>query len=305
MQPYRPRFSLAKWREIMSFSKWLVANNIIRFAFFRVDTFIVGKIAGAQALGFYSIAYEISSLPTTELVAPIRRAIYPGYAKLGARPDLLRKSFIDTLAIIVMAGVPVAVGIGLTADPLVRTMLGGKWTDSIPLVQILAIYGLFAVCSANIWPVYIALKKPELFALVMGTSLLALIPLLLWGTNTAGVYGAAWAVTAASAIMFVVNTGVITRLLALSLMRLALATWRTVIAAFTMVVFVLTLQAFWPLEETTSDSAVLLVSCITMGATVYIGSHLILWWMSGSPDSAERKVLVTMRSALFRAGLAR
>jgi O-antigen/teichoic acid export membrane protein len=305
MHPYRPRFSLAKWREIMGFSKWLVMSNIGHFAFFRVDTFIIGKMAGAEALGFYSIAHEIASLPTTELVSPIRRAIYPGYAKLGSRPDLLRKSFVETLAIIVMIGVPIAVGIGLVADPLVRTVLGGKWIASIPLVQILAIYGLFAVCSANIWPVYIALKKPELFTLVMGIGLVAIVPLLLWGTNTAGVYGAAWAVTAASVIMFVVNTGVVIRLLDLSLMRLASATWRTVLAALAMAVFVLGLQTVWPLAETTADSAVLLVCCIFMGVIVYIGSHLALWRMSGSSDGAEREILKLLQSMFLRSGLVR
>ncbi|MFB3077097.1 MAG: oligosaccharide flippase family protein, partial [Lysobacterales bacterium] len=31
MHPYRPRLSLARWREIMHFSKWLLANNVLGF----------------------------------------------------------------------------------------------------------------------------------------------------------------------------------------------------------------------------------------------------------------------------------
>ena len=31
LHPYRPRWSLSRWREIMNFSKWLVLNNILIF----------------------------------------------------------------------------------------------------------------------------------------------------------------------------------------------------------------------------------------------------------------------------------
>ena len=50
MHGYRPRLSLARWREIMHFSKWLLLNNVCNFAYARCDTFVLGKLAGAQAV---------------------------------------------------------------------------------------------------------------------------------------------------------------------------------------------------------------------------------------------------------------
>lgn len=300
MQPYRPRASLAAWREIMSFSKWLLLNNVSHFVFTRADTFIIGKISGAQLLGLYSIAYEISNLPTSELLAPIRRAIYPGYAKLGSRPEVLRENFVETLAMIVAIALPVAVGIGLIADPLVRVALGDKWIGAIPIIQILAIYGVLNVCSANIWPVYLALGKPELYALVMGTGAVAVVPLLLIGTNISGIIGAAWAITAASSIMLALNSGLILRVLSLSIVGIYLAIWRTFAAAAVMAIFVLGLQFFWPAVSSFGANSVLLFTSIFWGAVFYFGAHLLFWRISGSPRGVETSAMAAVRVFLRR-----
>ena len=74
LHPYRPWFSLAAGRDFLHFSKWLCLDNIVTAIKTRSDTFIVGKIAGADSLGFYALAYEISNLTSTELVAPIEVA---------------------------------------------------------------------------------------------------------------------------------------------------------------------------------------------------------------------------------------
>ncbi len=145
MHPYRPTLTLSRWRETLSFSVWLLFANILGSLYRRADTFLISKLAGAVPLGVYSIAHEISSLPTSELVAPVRRAILPGYAKMAREPERLRATFVDGFALIFLFSTPIAAGIGLTADPLVRLFLGSKWLDAIPLTQILALFGLFAL----------------------------------------------------------------------------------------------------------------------------------------------------------------
>ena len=135
MRPYRPRLTLVKWRPVLSFSSWLMVRNLISFLHMRGDTFVIGKVVGAQALGVYSVAYEIASLATSELVTPVRRALMPGFSKLAADAGALRKSFLDSMALIWMVAMPMAAGIGLTADPLVRLFLGAKWIEAIPLLD--------------------------------------------------------------------------------------------------------------------------------------------------------------------------
>lgn len=287
MNDYRPRPNLAACREIMNFSKWLVLNNLAQFIFTRADTFIIGKIAGTPALGIFSIASEISNLPNSELLAPIRRALFPGYAKLRSQPAVLREDFLHTLATIVAIAIPMAAGIGLIADPMVRVTLGDKWIDAIPIVHILAIYAVLNVCSANIWPMYLALGKPELFARVMGISAIIVVPLLFVGTSLFGIFGAAWALTAAVFFQVTINIRLSSRLLNISFLTILRATWRSFVAAFTMASSVVGLQYYWPPTYAFGENFLLLIVCVISGAMVYIYSHWVFWRLCGSPDGVE------------------
>ena len=98
VHPFRPRLSLSAARELAKFSKWLLANNFVQFLRMHGSDFIVGRIAGSGALGAYNIGYEIASLPTTELVAPINRAVLPGYAQLASDPSAMRHGFVNVIA---------------------------------------------------------------------------------------------------------------------------------------------------------------------------------------------------------------
>ena len=59
------------------------------------------------------------------MVAPFRAALLPGYAKLASDGAHLRAGFSTTFEIIVMVALPIAVAIGLLADPLVADRVGG------------------------------------------------------------------------------------------------------------------------------------------------------------------------------------
>ena len=82
MSDYRPSLTLCARRELFHFSKWLLINNALYFMIHSGPNFVIGKLSGASGLGIYSISYEISNLPSTELVAPINRVTFPGFSKM-------------------------------------------------------------------------------------------------------------------------------------------------------------------------------------------------------------------------------
>lgn len=83
MHPYRPRLCWEAAGELFNYSKWLLLNNILIFLNNRGTDFIIGRVSGARSLGLYAVSYELANLPTTELVYPISRAVFPGYARLA------------------------------------------------------------------------------------------------------------------------------------------------------------------------------------------------------------------------------
>src|SRR6185503_18986206 len=107
--------------------KWLLFNNISNLGRDRSADFIVGRIAGSQALGLYNIALEIVTMPTTELVAPVNRAAYPAYARLANDLGQLRYTYLQVVSMVALLALPAAVGLGLTAKLFVPILLGPRW----------------------------------------------------------------------------------------------------------------------------------------------------------------------------------
>jgi len=291
MHPYRPRLSVSRIGEIFHFSKWLLANSVLTFVNSRSDRFIIGKLVGATAVGLYAVAHEISNLATSELVAPIRRAILPGYAKMARDPATLREGFLDVLDLTLLLSMPIAAGIGVTADLIVKLLLGPKWLPAIPLIQVLTLYGLIRIAAANSGPVYIALGRPHLTTAVMAISVTVTVPAIIIGAFYWGAMGAAWGAVFGAIILMLANFRLALRVLALRLSTLMQRLWRPMFSTAIMAGVVLVLRL--GLEEPRSllASAAHLLTAVGAGAIVYLFSSFAVWRLAGAPETGEMKVL--------------
>ena len=300
VHPYRPRFNLSEWRDIVSFSSWLLIGNIINFIYVRIDTVIIGRIAGAPALGIYTMAYDLANVVTTDLVAPIRRALLPGYAKMAQDAELLSRSFIDIWAITLAVAAPMAIGIGLVADPLVRVILGAKWIDCIVLIQILSLYGLFSITTVNVAPVFQAMGKPRVPALLLGLSALISTPVLYYAVLHHGLRGAAIAVTVTNGLFALLTLSVTASYLRLRASLLLRAIWRTACSVTVMAAAVSAMSALRPENASFVQIAAELFGSIAGGALVYITVHYCLWRLSGCPAGPEQQLLAVLNLAIRR-----
>lgn len=294
LHAFRPRFCLVSWRPVMNFTKWLLAASILRFVYLRSDTFILGKLGTTGLVGTYSMAHTLANLAATEIVTPIRRALMPGYAKMRHDPPRLRAGFVDGFGIIVLLGLPFALGVGLTADPLVRTLLGDQWLDTIPLIKILAIYGLASIGLSNQSPVLLAMGRTGLASALVAVSVAVLLPAFWYGMSQHGLIGAAVAATIANGVLFVIGLIATVKVLNISVRRLLDVSWRTVVGALIMT------GAVWAVQETAWSQVIwpvaLLMVCALVGALAYGGAIFLLWHMGGRGPGPEDQLLEYLQS---------
>ncbi len=298
MHAYRPRFSLATAGELLSFSKWLALNNITIFAVHRTNDFIVGRLAGPAALGAYSVSYELANLPTTELVHPVGRALFPGFTQLAADLERLRQTFLGSLGLIAWLTLPLATGMAVLAEPLVMTLLGQKWTGAIPLVQLLSLAGAVRSLAANTGNVFLALGQPRTITYTSLLYLAVLLPTSIWGTQAHGVVGAAWAVTASALIQLAVLAWAVAR-------SLGCGTWTVVrpvarpllgclaCAATAHVAAQAMLDLGWP-------APLRLLVGSAAGAAGYLLVMFGSWVLKGRPATAPESVLLPLLGRMVR-----
>ena len=301
---YRPRLSLAARGEMFHASKWLVVNNIIQFVNNRAAQFILAHYTSPALLGTHSIATEIATLPTTELVAPINRAAFPGYSKAAHDLDLLRDSFLKVISSIALFSIPAGIGICVIADVLVPAALGWKWLAAIPLIQILAMHGVIKAVQTNITYVYLALNRPRLITIVWAAQAVLMVALLVPAVKYYGVIGAAWTYLATAIVMIPVNQSMVARCLDLGWTTFCRRLVRPLLAALVMAGAVLAVKSQLRLRhEVTFDYIVALLVCVGVGGLVYAISLYLMWRLAKSPQGPEHYGFARLQGALGKLGI--
>ncbi len=286
--PYRPRFSLARTSELMGFSKWWLASQLTGHLNRRGQDFLIGGQLGAERLGQYSVAFEFATLPTTEIVAPLTRAVLPGYVMLRENSSRMFGTFARVWGGVALVALPAAAGIFCLSELITKVILGPKWAGTEGLLGLLAFLGAAHAMSTNFWPLVLTLKGPKASFILAVVSLILTMPafvalLILQGLTAAvlGLIGSSVLVLVLTAAWFVHTQG----LAALSLLR------PLVRPALSTLVMVATLLAGPPYAAGDANWAgdfVNLLARVALGAVVYTISIAFLWLLSGCPAGAER-----------------
>lgn len=300
---YRPRFSLAARGDMFNSSAWLVVNNFIGFIHNRAPSFFIARLSGAQSVGLYSIAAEISLLPSNELVAPINRAAFPGYAKAAHDMDKLRDSFLKVIASIALVALPAGIGIVSVAELLVPAALGWKWIDAIPIIQILAIYGIIKALQTNISYIYLVLGMTKRITLIMAIQVLIQTSAMVPAIYAYGVQGAAWSYLGTSILLIPLNQYLVAECLSLSATRFCRELVRPLVASLAMMATVLAIKSQLVLRHETLDYVLALLLCVASGALVYVTVMYILWRMARQPGGAEEFAFRRMQGVLGKMGI--
>ena len=299
MHPYRPRWSLAHGADLFAFSKWMFVVNIVSFFKLRFADFVIGRITGPVGLGLYNVGSEIANLPTSELVAPINRAVFPGYSLMGGDVAVLRKAYLSVTGVVALFALPAGAGIAAIAPILVPLVLGPKWLDTIPIMEVLAFFGLITALQSNSFSIFLAMGVPRIPAILGGVHAVILVAALLLGVSRMGIVGAAWATLGTALILMPVNFYLLMRLVECRFGELVDILWRPCTATAAM--YFVVRATVDPLQPgSPGELALANVISIASGIAVYLAVVAVLWVVAGRPEGSERVVLVRVSSILRR-----
>lgn len=282
---YRPRFSLAAMHDLLSFSKWLLLNNVLWFLRDRLPDYVLGRLAGAGALGLFSISYEISNLPTTDLIAPINRAVFPGYAKLAHDLDKLREGFLNVIALVATLALPAGLGIAATSKLIVNVALGAKWAAAAPAISILAIHGAISALQTNCGAVHYSMGRPRMMTFIGVCQVLVLAPAVIWSAHVAGAMGVAWSYLITTCFIVPLNYMLVIGRIRLRVASLLGSLWRPAVASTLMY----WLTRGW-VAGAPADSIRSLGGAVVIGCGSYSLILMGLWLLAGQPPGPERSV---------------
>lgn len=237
--PWRPlrSFDRTALRDLLRFGGHVMVARLIDATYTRMYSVFIGKLFSAAALGFYSRAQSTQQLPTNLLTSVLNRVALPAFSETAHDPARLSAALAKTTRLLMFVNVPVMLGLGLTAEPLVQVLFGPRWLPSIPLLQILCLAGvLFPLQVLNLSALVAQghsrlLLRIEVLKKSLGVLLLAVATA--WGLEAI-----AWSQVIAACLAFFINSHYSGRLLAFGGMAQLRAISRIALAALAMVVMV-------------------------------------------------------------------
>jgi O-antigen/teichoic acid export membrane protein len=157
-----PSFSFRGAGATMGFGVAMITSQFFWFIQTQSDIFIGGRFLSASELGLYTTALFLAQLLTSKFVPPMNEIAYAAYARLQGDRPAVADAFVRSTAMIMLVALPFYAGMGLTAEPLVQTVLGPRWAGVAPLIQHLAWIMPFVTLQILFAPVTNALGKPRM-----------------------------------------------------------------------------------------------------------------------------------------------
>jgi len=133
------------WRDLkdyFGFGAYQMGERAVNYFGANLDTLLIGRFLGAEALGFYSLAYRLVILPLVYINPVITRVAFPTFAKIQEDNNRLRNAYLKMMSMLSLAISPIVIGFFAIAHPMVMAFFGEKWLPSVPLIQLLAGVGL-------------------------------------------------------------------------------------------------------------------------------------------------------------------
>lgn len=152
--PWRPmwRVTTAHLRTMLTFGGILTMVDVGQAFAHELDYIFIGRVLGAAPLGLYSIGFRLPELLIVNLSVVAGTVLFPAYSLMDR--ERLREAFLISLRYTAMLVLPMAVGLGFMARPVVLTLFGEQWGAAIPVMRVLCLYAVVVTLNIPAGTVY-------------------------------------------------------------------------------------------------------------------------------------------------------
>lgn len=291
--PYRPRFSLARHRELLGVSAWMFLNFSAQVVHHQLERLVIGRFAPLHLVGLYSVSKDLSAIFTQEIATALNRVTFVATAR-GGRPLSEAPERVATiLGAYALIAAPLGLGLAAVADDAVVVLLGPQWLAAAPLLQLIApasaLYAVYKVISSSLQAAGFERRAALITCTASLVAAAAIFAAAYGGGGAMAIAGASLAVTLA---LLAAGAFAIARVAGVGIAGFVAPIGRPFAAAAAMFVV---LRLFAP--ETGVPLADLLLG-IPLGAGVYAATALALWLAAARPAGAEGQALELLQSML-------
>ncbi len=158
---FRPRLSLANFKDQWDFSKWMLPRGLLGFSKAEFDVFLVSKIFDISSLGGFNLMKSLVSMVGRDVVMPATEPLLASFSKAKHDDNKLSFQFSICLFLILLFSLPVTAFIWMFDKEIVLILLGDKWVKYSSVLGLLSILIVAASLSSVIQHLLTSLGKTK------------------------------------------------------------------------------------------------------------------------------------------------
>jgi PST family polysaccharide transporter len=178
---YYPRLPLRLFNvgSALAFGGYSTAYGMVNYFARNLDNVLVGKFWGSAALGYYSRAYFLMTLPGILVIGVFSGVLIPALAALRTDPVRMQSAYLRALRLITVIGCTFAVGLAAMAPEVVEFVYGSKWHEVVPILLWLSAASILQpIQNTSQWLFIVAERGQGMFRMglfVAGSAVVAFI----------------------------------------------------------------------------------------------------------------------------------
>jgi len=271
---FRPRLHFRKddLQGYLRFGLHHVGAMSVNYVNSRMDQLLIGALLGPQALGYYSMAFNLIMRPVQRINPVLTRVAFPVLAKVQGDNERMKRGYFKMLNILTSVNAPILIGIASVAPVAIPLILGEKWVPIIPVAQVLALYSLIRSTGNAGGSMVLAMGRADA-EFYWNILLFTFIPFVVFCSAYFGdLLAVAWSLFGLQAFLFFLwYVLVVRKLLGSCFLGYLQAVGIPVLIASAMGIAVGLLSIYLPFEQ----SAFRLGGLMFIGGIVYLGLYLL------------------------------
>lgn len=273
LREWRPRlrFRREDLKGYLSFGLFQMGERSINYFNTKVDQLLIGSLLGVEALGYYSLAFNLVMMPIMRMNPIITRVAFPVFSKVQHDIERLKQGYLIALQVLSLINFPIFFGLAMLAPWIVPILFGDGWIPAVILVQILSFIALLRSVANPLGSLLLAKGRPDLGfywnALLLSTQAVGVY----LGAKLGGAVGVGFALLALQMLYFVGSYFFLVRRLlgpCLADYLMSMVPQLAISVAMALAVAAMMLLASQP-------TVLVLTGVVTGGFVIYSGLHFV------------------------------
>lgn len=173
-------FSWESFKEMWSFGWRILASSLIDTAWKEIYQVVIGKCYTPATLGLYTRSKQFADLCSSNLTTVIHRVSYPVLSSIQDDRARLKAAYKRVIKTTMLPTFVLMLGMAACAKPMILCLIGEKWVDCVPMLQIICTFGmLYPLHAINLNMLQVQGRSDLFLRLEIIKKIIAIGPLLL------------------------------------------------------------------------------------------------------------------------------